>query len=245
MKIFAFTNNGLVYDHNEDSYIINGKCRYGEKVSGEAAIYSAAVFDGVGGANAGEAASKLASQQAAKLINPRLSAEELKLVFVEVNAAVVNAGQSQNELRGMACTVAGVLFREDETVVYNVGDSKVFKIKNGLMMQISTDDTYSAFIARTYGERGVSSENDHRITAYLGNPEYCAEQLHVNVISAIGGGETYFICTDGVTDYINYDYLENILTDSNMPLTEKGQKISQAVFSNGAKDNFTYIILTQ
>lgn len=245
MKVFAFTNNGLKYDHNEDSYLINGASRYGEKLSGEANIYSAAVFDGVGGANAGEVASKLASQEAAKRINTLLSEEELKLIMAEVNADVVNAAQSNPELRGMACTVAGALFCKDRTLVYNVGDSKVFKIKNGLMMQLSTDDTYAAFLARAYGESIPSLQSDHRITAYLGNPQYDAEQLHLREVSAPDDGETFFICTDGVTDYINSDYLENILTDSTTTLVEKSNKISQAVFSNGAGDNFTYIILTR
>ena len=244
MKVLTFTDSGFKYDHNEDSYLINGVCRYGENLSGEAAIYSAAVFDGVGGANAGEAASTLATREAAKRIKPQLSAAELKQTFIDVNNAVVTEAQSAPELHGMACTVAGILFRKDETIIYNVGDSKVFKIKSGLMMQLSTDDTYSAYIARTYGEGYTPPGNDHRITAYLGNPGYDAEQLHINVVSAVGEDEIYFICTDGVTDYINPDYLENVLTNSTMTLTEKSKKISSAVFSNGAKDNFTYILLT-
>lgn len=245
MKILAFTDNGLKYDHNEDCYSLNGVCRYGEKLCGEKEIYSAAVFDGVGGANAGEIASKLACETAAMRITPQFTAQDLKFAFAEVNSAVVNASRSKADYGGMACTVAGVLFREDETIVYNIGDSKVFKIKNGLMMQLSSDDTYSASLARAYGEKCAEIENDHTITAYLGNPHYNAEQLHLSAVSPFCKGETYFICTDGVTDYIDYNYLKILLTDSEISLEEKSKKISRAVFSNGAKDNLTYIILTR
>lgn len=244
MKVWAYTNNGLKYDHNEDSYIINGACRYGEKLSGEAEIYSAAVFDGVGGANAGEVASTLASKEAAKRIREELSADGLKKAIAEVNFAVVDKAKSQKNLGGMACTVAGVLFKKQETIVYNAGDSKVFKIKSGLMMQISVDDTFSAYAARMYGEDLGTRANDHRITAYLGNPNYDAEGLHISVLPPLDGDERYFICTDGVTDYIDLNYLESILT-SDMPLAEISEKISRAVFSNGAKDNFTFIILNK
>ena len=243
MKILAFTHNGLQYDHNEDSYLVNGACRYMEKLNGEADIYSAAVFDGVGGANAGEVASVLASKLAAKNIKPQLSDEALKQVLADVNAAIVNEAQTHPTQAGMACTVAGVLFRRENTVIYNIGDSKVFKIKNGIMMQLTLDDTYAAFMARTYGTRYVPAENDHRIVAYLGNPEYSDEQPHINVISALGRDELYFLCTDGVTDYIDADELEEILTDPTMPLEEKSRNISRAVLENGARDNFTFIML--
>ena len=243
MKVLAYTNFGLKYDHNEDSYLIDGVAFNDKNTQrNDDDVYSVAVFDGVGGANAGEIASITAAQEMCKRLTATSSDEDIKDALQQANESVLRRASEQNSMHGMACTAVGLLLRKDGITAYNVGDSRVYKIKSGMMMQISTDDSYENYLIKEYGERLESSAGNHTITACLGTQNFRKEDVHINVFSAIAEGERYFLCSDGVTDYIDIDDLEDVLL-SNCSFEEMSREIHRHVYENGAKDNFTFIIL--
>lgn len=246
MKVLAYTDRGSKYDHNEDSYIIDGGAFRDCPAETEdgAECFSAAVFDGVGGANAGEIASMTAAREMSGSLTESSSDADISNALSCANDAILALAKERNDMRGMASTVAGILIRRSEISVYNVGDSRVYKVKNGMMQQLTTDDSYENYLIKEYGERVASGAPSHTITACLGTAEFRKEEAHINVFPAMARGERYFVCTDGVTDYIDIDDLEEILT-SDISFSEMSDEIRRRVYDNGAKDNFTFIIIEQ
>lgn len=245
MRVLAYTNRGLKYDHNEDSYLLDGECFCDTIVSNveeNRSVYSVAVFDGVGGANAGEIASQTASQIVSKILKSTSSNDELTDAILKANQVILRLAEEQNGMNGMACTVVGLLLRREDIVVYNLGDSRAYKIKNDMMMQLTIDDNYENYLIKEYGGRAYEGANSHTITAYLGNKKLNKEDIHINVLPAISEAERYFLCSDGVTDYIDIDDLEEILVGETS-FEEMSREIRRRVYQNGAKDNFTFIIL--
>ncbi len=244
MTVLAYTDCGLKYDHNEDSYLINGKPFHDIKAEGAdgADVFLVAVFDGVGGANAGEIASATAAEEMSGSLTAASSDEEIKDALLRANDAILKRADRQKSMQGMACTAAGLLLRENDIAVYNVGDSRVYKIKNGMMLQLTTDDSYENYLIREYGEQVKTSASSHTITSCLGTKKFQRDDVHMNILPAITTGERYFICSDGVTDYIDIDELEEILTGESS-FEDMSNEIRARVYKNGAKDNFTFIIL--
>ena len=247
MTVLAYTDCGLKYDHNEDAYLLNDDFfhnKNADSADGVDVIFSAAVFDGVGGANAGEVASVAAAAEMSKSLTADSSDEEIKNALLRANDEILKRADGDKRLQGMACTVAGILIRENNITVYNVGDSRVYKVKNDMMLQLTTDDSYENYLIKEYGERVESSVGSHTITSCLGRNNFRKENVHINVLPAIAADERYFICSDGVTDYIDIDDLEEILT-SEKSFEEMSKEIRSHVYENGAKDNFTFIIFEQ
>lgn len=244
MTVHAYTDCGLRYDHNEDAYLINDGAfqdKSSESADGEI-IFSVAVFDGVGGANAGEVASITAATEMSKSLTATSSDEEIKDALLQANDAILKRVDGQTSLRGMACTVAGVVLRENGITVYNVGDSRVYKVKCGMMLQLTTDDSYENYLFREYGKVAETNVFSHAITSCLGAKKYRRDDVHINTLPALAAGERYFLCSDGVTDYIDINDLEDILT-SESSFETMSNEIRRHVYENGAKDNFTFIIL--
>lgn len=143
VHIAAATHTGSVRDNNEDSYgateliasQVDGEI-VSTVVSGELCL--AVVADGLGGHPCGELASALAVDDLldAKTTDP----PSLVAAIHEANAALVAAMSQQDGSVGMGTTVAAVLIHEAGLVVVNVGDSAVFELVDGRLVQLSTDD---------------------------------------------------------------------------------------------------------
>lgn len=226
-EVYCLTNQGLVYDHNEDSYCVNDN--YFQDVNFSSIANDdllACVFDGVGGAESGEIVSSFCAKMFSELdrsvfINNNSIKENIR----SINKAVINEFGANKS----ASTLAGVYINNDVTKIFNIGDSRVYRISNNLIHQYTVDDTLE-----TIGERS------HVITNYFGNNDLIEYEIHLMDCS-FGEGDIILICSDGVSDYCDLDEIFDENGENNLETI--ALNIQKEIISNGAKDNYTILLI--
>lgn len=260
--VFAWSGHsdcGNVRKNNEDSFLgllidstgVRYLGKFGEADSA-AADFVFAVSDGMGGAMAGEFASKIAVEKITKLLPSffhrnaggysEAMENVLREVFAEIHRALDYLGSSYEECRDMGATLSLCWFTPRWLYFAHVGDSRIYRLpKDGPMKQITEDDTYVAWLyrngqinereAKTHPRRNVLQKS-------LGGGHQFAEP-QVGAI-ALEAGDRFLLCTDGVTDGLYDDRLEEFLRASK---DEPGKNIVHLAVEASGRDNATAMVV--
>jgi protein phosphatase len=237
MEFIAATNKGLVRECNQDGLWADGisiSNRDAFQMQSHFDISKSLflVFDGVGGVADG----KLAVSCCLNYIKShKLPANETEIIawIKAMNENVLQIYNYNAEIVA-ATTIAGVLIAKNFSYAFNVGDSKVFVVNSGFCEEISKDDTVATIASETAGDNQPCKTP---LVQYLGNPN---GEIEVHIRS-FNSSHKVFICTDGVTDMVGIDDLEEILSlGSN---EEKGEMLRKKIECNGADDNYTFIYI--
>lgn len=238
-------NIGRVRKNNEDNFYFSGRMLpcdnnglrmvYTQKInSDEMPLF--AVFDGMGGEEAGEVASfqaanvtdKCAEQLKKYLIPPR---EFLEDMCAKMNRAVCEESQKLAFGR-MGSTVASMLFVNDTAYVCNLGDSRVYRLRDNELMQLSEDHTELL---------PPNVTRKPRLTQHLGIFE---DELRLEPHIAKGGikkDDRYLLCSDGLTDMLSNAEICAILKD-HQSVRQATAKLIDLALGHGGKDNITVIL---
>lgn len=192
-----------------------------------------AVFDGIGGLPCGEMASYIAAMTLAQSECPWRSREEAdyEARMWEIAKAMADhlaKWQKMQKVKQMGTTMAALKFSRNYIFGMSLGDSRIYRLRAGKLEQLSTDHTYrypGHIRSVLVGYIGTEYEDDFR-KMNLHKFEYQK-------------GDKYLLCTDGVTDMVKDEVLEEILQ---MPVAEAQKKIVDEVNRMGAEDNATFII---
>lgn len=240
---------GYVRKNNEDNLYFQGKI-LPEQNKGLKNVYSLevpleeipcfGVFDGMGGESRGEEASYLAAltmQKKVKASENFLCAPSsfLEELVQEMNDAVCERMNGEKVGR-MGSTAVMLYF--DEGMVYqcNVGDSRAFRFRENEFVQISENHTDEEFLKRNGINRKPS------LTQHLGiHPEEMSLEPHI-VKCAIQEGDTFLLCSDGLTDMLTNLEICEIL--KGIPESrECVQKLLNEALARGGKDNVTIMVI--
>lgn len=241
----SFSGNGR--NHNEDNFYFNKKhlpiANKGLKnpikckgTTDEPFVF--AIFDGLGGAAKGEEASCLASEifaeETKKLDELALSGKEFMLQTCEIANTAVNELAKEKQLGTMGTTMAALYFSQDEVVACNMGDSKVFRIRGKKMIQISEDHTDEKIMS------AMGLKKKPVLLQYLGIPD--TEMSIEPYISKgdVQSEDVYVICSDGVTDVIDFNLIYEIISDNSAD--EAVRQILAEVDKKDGSDNATVIV---
>ncbi len=238
-------NTGKVRSNNEDNFFFDGKIleedNHGLTKPLQAFIDRKhpaffAVFDGMGGENYGEAASYAAAHALQKIAKkfPRFlfnMQQYLESTVQKINRQVVLAAEQRNTKR-MGSTMAAILIRKQQIVVCNLGDSRVFLFRDDVLQQISVDHVSSA---------PVFSNRKPALTQHLGiDPTTMRIEPYVAQL-AIQQNDRYLLCSDGITDMLTGQEIEDIIKANPIP-TDCVSKLELAALEHGGRDNLTAII---
>lgn len=248
------------------SVISHGETDIGKRRKiNEDAIFAAnnlfLVCDGMGGHKAGEVASRLAVETVARFVerteedreltwpfgfNPRLSynANRLRTAIKLANRAVHRQATSREEYTGMGTTVAAVLISPTEPrVTYaNVGDSRVYLIRDRVMLQMSRDDSWA-----NLGWSGGAAEDvtgtaamKNILTKALG----AREDVEFDVVDqALQEGDLVMLCSDGLTNMVPDPRINELVTaHANDPAGACRALITEAN-AQGGRDNISVILV--
>lgn len=259
------TDRGRVRKNNEDSFLglhfDADEVHYLGSV-GESSMrhhdFAFAVSDGMGGAQAGEHASRLAVQTITKLL-PRsyrqtasgLSAgfaDVLEELFTRTHEALVQLGRSYEECFGMETTLSLCWFTPGWMYFGHVGDSRIYYLPAaGGIRQLSQDDTYVGWLFRSgkINEREARSHPRRNVLqkSLGGNNQFVSPQ-----VGAVGYecGDRFLICSDGLTDGLYDRDLEELLRASpapgQPPSAPAGQLVDESVARSG-RDNTTAVVI--
>jgi len=242
LRATAFTHQGAVRAANEDCIAIGDWVTSEpmaaplvlERATGAPLI--AVVADGMGGHAAGEVASRIAAERLAALASRVGDEAGLANLLRDVNAELFEAMREQPRLRGMGTTVAGVSIAPAGTLVFNVGDSRVYRIAEGALEQLSTDDTPGPKLA----DGRTAAMTSHLITQSLGGA-YEEVGIEPHLLSApLAPRERYLLCSDGLSDLLTRDEIEAELAADNQSSV---QALFEAAMARGGRDNISIIML--
>ncbi|MGN0555256.1 MAG: PP2C family protein-serine/threonine phosphatase [Candidatus Fimenecus sp.] len=250
IRAVAVSDVGKRRTNNEDNYFINGQTVGSAMQTSASAAPSAqnvfAVFDGMGGEQAGE----LASQAAADVF----CADALELLqsgfsYPAVNALVQKANHSicalaRQKRARVGTTLALLAFREDNILIANVGDSRVYRLSDGILTQLSKDHTQAQFLVDSGvlpKEEAEKRPEKHKLTQHLGIfPEEMEIEPYVVTVPAVQG-ERFLLCSDGLTDMLQDSEIQQILRE-NLPIETVCRRLVQTALDRGGKDNTTVVL---
>lgn len=240
VAVSAISHPGLVRERNEDSLVVGPWTLCATVTENPQTLIfplgtplAVAVADGLGGHPGGDVASALAVRRIASL-GPALTSEVAVREAMNVcNRAVFQAadGEQGADLVGMGTTVAGIVVQPGSLLVFNVGDSRVFAASPDGLRQLSVDDS----------PPHPAGQTTALVTQCLGgSPTFRAVHPHVTS-AALAPGERYLICSDGLTDPLPTDVLDEILRkhDDGRAAFE----LWKAAIEAGGPDNITVAVV--
>ena len=200
------------------------------------------VFDGMGGGDFGEVASYTAAKTAKEYlsveqhitpcdITPSLT-EMCNAINQSVYQAGMNLGSDQT-----GSTLVGLYFPAGQVWICNLGDSRGYLLRDGKLLQISLDHTDAAFMQ----ENGITGRKPY-LTQYLGiDPDEMMIEPYIRSYY-LREGDTFLICSDGVTDMVGEQEICRILAH-NEDVGDCVDLLIQAALDGGGKDNITAIVV--
>jgi serine/threonine protein phosphatase PrpC len=224
---------GCVRSNNEDFYL----------VSPSIGLY--VVADGMGGAQAGEHASKLAAETLWELVyqsHLAMDMDGLVSAFREANRRVMEAASADSTLEGMGTTMVAALAKDGDLLIASVGDSRLYTFENGTLTAITEDQTWVNEVGRRLGldeDTLKTHPMRHVLTMAVG----VSEQLRVHTyVLHPALGTQLLLCSDGLHGVANEEDLKHALA-SDATLDAKCQELITAARSRGGPDNITVILL--
>ena len=233
---------GRIAGENEDNFYVNGRilktgipcCRLAENTESGDALF--AVFDGLGGEEHGELASAMAAENMGRYHGTFGSFYDQYLN--ETNKMI--ADRLQKGKANTGTTVAAVAIRGREAVVVNLGDSRVYMIRDDTIRQLSTDHSEFATMLQ-YGvvrkEEYYTSPLRSHLTRYLGMQSDGLLEPGV-VRTFFDSGSMFLLCSDGVC---------GSLKDEEMLASIKEERTAEHLvrkaLTAGSRDNVTAILV--
>ncbi|NUP37258.1 MAG: serine/threonine-protein phosphatase [Streptomyces sp.] len=239
VAVSAVSHPGLLRERNEDSLVVGPWTLCATVTeSPQTLVFPlgtplvVAVADGLGGHPGGDVASALVARRIAS-IGPALDDEDaVRAALNACNRAVYQAAAEGSDLTAMGTTVAGIVVRPGSLLIFNVGDSRVLTASRDGLRQVSVDDSPPL----APGRRTTSL-----VTQCLGgSPGYRAISPHVTT-APLSPGDRYLVCTDGLTDPVTTDVIEELLRDH-----DDGRaafELWKAAITAGGPDNITLAVV--
>jgi len=232
LEAFGLSDPGCVRANNEDYYLL----------APSLGLYI--VADGMGGANAGEHASKLAAQTVADFVwqAEEPCAQVLMKAFEEANRKVISAASNDSMLEGMGTTLVAALECGDDILIASVGDSRAYVYHAGQLLVITEDQTWVHEVGRRLGIDEASLRTHpmrHVLTMAIG----VSEQLRVHSYAVKPQpGANFLLCSDGLHGVLDEDFIAETLS-SDASLEAKCERLVHAARQNGGPDNITTVLL--
>ena len=243
LQIFGISDKGCVREHNEDMVII-GESIFRDDTKEIAVeldennnIFFVAIADGMGGHNKGEVASELVltkMSEKIKTLSSGLEEAELKIKITEwakeIHEYIETEGNKDISYKGMGTTLIGVIFYNNKVYYINAGDSRLYRYRRGYLTKISRDHS----LREVTGNENIDS---HILLNSFGG----GKKVEID-FEPVGGkivnDDNFLLCSDGLTDMLNDDEIEEIIGKENavFNLVEQAKQ-------KGGKDNISIVLL--
>ncbi len=239
MEIVSRTHVGLKREHNED------------RLAAYPEFGLVLLADGMGGYNAGEIASQLVLDTVAAQLLPLLDEaakpigpEEMASVVKVSNLAIFDAVEQNSELNGMGTTIVLVLFQDQRVMFAHVGDSRLYRYRDGKLDQLTLDHS----MLQELLNQGMFASEDEAIDAgvpssvltrglgvdYDVEVDVGEEDLH--------DGDIFLLCSDGLNGMIPDEAICSVLGSLTEDLAGVAELLIKLALENGGKDNVSLVL---
>jgi serine/threonine protein phosphatase PrpC len=229
---FAITDVGKVRKHNEDSLLDKPE------------IGLWAVADGMGGHESGDVASQMIVKSLGKIhqgITLDRYIDDIEDRLIKVNERLIAKARESAKNVTIGSTVVGMLAYDDLCTFFWAGDSRLYRLRNGSLVQLTTDHSQ----VEIYIEQGLISRQEaathphgNMITRAVG----AAEDLYVDFdIQRMQSCDRYMLCSDGLTKHLGDKEFEEMLAVGSAE--EACKALTELTLERGAGDNVTTIVI--
>ena len=204
------------------------------------------VCDGMGGHNAGQIASELAAKQFlhAYYHLGGTAQEAARHAILQAHHYIAEMASKVPSRYGMGTTLTALILKQDEGILAHVGDSRCYRLREGVFEQLSRDHTLVARLV----EQGIITPEQARhhpqrnvIRQAVGVADP-SEPLEPDIETfALQAGDLYLLCSDGLTDMVDDAEIEAILRDE--PPTRAAWRLVDRALANGGRDNITVVLV--
>ncbi len=249
LVIHGLSDVGLVRGHNED------------KIAWDENLGLVLLADGMGGHNAGEVASELAVNRIIDSLRgvliPDIEGAVDRQAAVDeaiqhANNEIVQVALERQECAGMGTTIVLSLFHDESVIFAHVGDSRIYRYRDGELSQITTDHSLvqemvdNGYISE---EEALTSASRNLITRALG----ISDTVEVDIIeSDCRIGDLYLLCSDGLTDLVTDEEISAILEQYDQgdgyslgALESIATSLISSANEKGGKDNISVVLVTK
>ncbi|MBR3887914.1 MAG: Stp1/IreP family PP2C-type Ser/Thr phosphatase [Clostridia bacterium] len=243
MKFFGQTDIGMQRKENQDRIFVPEK---------EDAIKLFIVADGMGGANAGGTASKMAIEYVRNSIedgyeeakDDREKVESLiRKSIIDANKYVYKKSKENPEYAGMGTTISVALIIKNKVYIGHVGDSRVYRIRKEFIRQLTKDHSYVQALVQngtiTKAE-AVNHPQKNVLLKVLG----CEPELEPDVlVKGFLKEDVLMICSDGLTNMISVPDIFEEIKDGKNDLKKTCNNLISQSKKNGGYDNISVILV--
>jgi protein phosphatase len=234
---FARSHVGLKRRNNEDAYVLHPDGCVG------------AVADGMGGAAAGEEASRIFVETAKDVfsdLDPAQVPEEegarlVQKTFLWANERILDHVKAHPNHKGMGCTAEVLALFGSRFVLGHMGDSRTYRVRNGQMRQLTKDHS---FVQEQVDEGLITADEarNHPMRNVVLRAVGVKRDPAVDLIRGdVRVGDRFLLCSDGLTDMVEDAFIESILSSAD-PLPQQVETLIEMANSAGGKDNITVAI---
>ena len=243
----ARTDPGMVRGHNEDAVFVNPH------------LGLAILADGMGGYNAGEVASGMATMFLSSELETAITARPPHLIdpasgkplahlyltekIAAANTAIFNAAESQPQYAGMGTTLVTVLFYDNRLTVAHLGDSRLYRLRGEEFIPLTRDHSLlqeqidSGMISP---EEARLSQNKNLVTRALGVDPSVETEIHDYPVEL---GDIYLLCSDGLNDMVEGEEIQMTLQMLSANLELAAMQLIEMANDNGGRDNVSVILI--
>jgi serine/threonine protein phosphatase PrpC len=223
------TDAGRVRRRNEDAFVLDPPLF--------------AVADGMGGAQAGEVASRLAAAafreyHEADRLEP---AERVEAIIKEANRRIYERARTDSEASGMGTTVTAAILTNGRVSIGHVGDSRAYRVRGGELERLTEDHSLVADLMRS-GRLTPEEADAHPQRSVITRALGTDADVDVDMVTVdVEPGDLYLLCSDGLTTMVPEDDILRIVQDAGN-LDEIARTLVRAANSGGGEDNITVVL---
>ena len=239
-EFFSATDTGRERSNNEDAVAVDEKARL------------LALADGMGGYNAGEVASGMATSfiktelgrwlvEATDQASDAEVRRAMDICVDNANRAIFNAANSNPQYAGMGTTLVLAVFRQGRLLLGHIGDSRAYRLRGGRLMQVTHDHSLlqeQIDAGLITPEQAAFSANKNLVTRAVGVEDTVLLETHVHELMP---GDIYLLCSDGLSDMLDEETMAQLL-QTHESLAEAGAALVDAANDAGGKDNIAVIL---
>jgi len=240
LEFHSSTDTGRARNNNEDSVAV------------DESTAMMVLADGMGGYNAGEIASGMATSfiktelgrwlaEASEAATDTDVRRAMDICVDNANRAIFNAANSNPQYAGMGTTLVVGVFREGRLLIGHVGDSRAYRLRGGRLTQITHDHSLlqeqidSGLIT---AEQAAFSANKNLVTRAVGVEDTVLLETHMHDVLP---GDTYLLCSDGLSDMLDDESISQLLQGCES-LAEGASALIDAANDAGGKDNISVVL---
>lgn len=223
-----------------------GKVRASNQDSGSVGNHLFVVADGMGGHAGGDVASAIAVKHLVSIDhafdNTDDAREELYRGILGAGAKLTQAVAEHPELTGMGTTVSAMVRVGHQMVIAHIGDSRIYRLRDGTLEQITADHTFVQRLVdtgRITAEEAAVHPRRSVLMRVLGDVDVDPE-IDTHIVDT-APGDRWLLCSDGLSGYVSEREMAEILISINDP-REAVDKLILASLAEGAPDNVTVVI---